>query len=43
MSQEAGLKYRKRILEHGGSQNEQVFLTEFLGGEPTVELYLKYL
>jgi Zn-dependent oligopeptidase len=43
MSQEAGLKYRKRILEHGGSQNEQIALTEFLGGEPTVKVYLRYL
>ena len=43
MSQKAGLKYRKMILEHGGSQDEQTALMEFLGGQPTVEVYLRYL
>lgn len=43
MSQKAGLKYRKMILEHGGSQDEQMALTEFLGEEATVKVYLKYL
>lgn len=43
MSQEAGLRYRKMILEHGGSQDEEVALVEFLGGEPTVKAYLRYL
>ncbi|KAJ5153222.1 uncharacterized protein N7482_009700 [Penicillium canariense] len=43
MSQEAGLKYRKMILEHGGSQDEHMALVEFLGGEPTVEVFLRYL
>jgi metallopeptidase MepB len=43
MSQEAGLKYRKMILENGGSQDEQMALVEFLGGEPTVQIYLRHL
>lgn len=43
MSQEAGLRYRKMILEPGGSKDEQDFLVEFLGRDPTVEVYLKYI
>ncbi|KAJ5963101.1 hypothetical protein N7481_013406 [Penicillium waksmanii] len=43
MSQEAGLKLRKMILEHGGSKDEKMALVEFLGGEPTVKVYLRYL
>ena len=42
-SQETGLKYRNMILEPGGSQDEYKALVEFLGREPTVEIYLKYL
>lgn len=43
MSQEAGLRYRKMILELGGSQDEHESLVDFLGREPTVEVYLRYL
>lgn len=43
MSQSAGLKYRKMILEHGGGQDESMALVKFLGREPTVKVYLRYL
>jgi hypothetical protein len=31
------------ILEHGGSEYEKMALEEFLGDEPTIKVYLRYL
>ena len=43
MSQEAGLRYPKMILELGGSQDDRESLVDFLGWEPRLEIYLRYL
>lgn len=34
MSREAGLRYRRTVLEKGGSADEMALLREFLGREP---------
>jgi metallopeptidase MepB len=34
MSREAGLRYRRGVLEKGGSVDEMALLTEFLGRKP---------
>ncbi|KAJ5722262.1 hypothetical protein N7488_000297 [Penicillium malachiteum] len=43
MSRETGLKYRKLILEPGGTGNELDAVKEFLRKEPTAEAYLRDL
>ncbi|GLA73723.1 hypothetical protein AtubIFM55763_004655 [Aspergillus tubingensis] len=40
MSAEAGLRYRRMILAHGGSRDELEMLREFLGRSPSPEAYL---
>lgn len=43
MSQEAGLRYRKIILEKGGRDGEERAVHEFLGREPRIDAYLSDL
>lgn len=43
MNGEAGRRYRKLILERGGSMDENVMLKEFLGREPNPENFYKDL
>ncbi|KAJ4153750.1 hypothetical protein LMH87_010224 [Akanthomyces muscarius] len=43
MSGEAGRRYRKLVLERGGSMDENVMLKEFLGREPNPENFYKDL
>lgn len=41
LNQDAGLKYRKMILNYGGSQDEWKLLTSFLGRDPNIQAYFK--
>ncbi|KAJ5711821.1 thimet oligopeptidase [Penicillium malachiteum] len=43
VSQEAAMKYRRRILDHGGSKDEHKAVKEFLGRAPTSDAYLQDL
>lgn len=43
MSPEAGRKYRKMVLEYGGSKDENEMLKEILGREPNSEAFYKEL
>ncbi|KAJ5738646.1 thimet oligopeptidase, partial [Penicillium malachiteum] len=43
VSQEAAMKYRRRILDHGGSKNEHKAVEEFLRRAPTSDAYLRDL
>lgn len=43
MNGEAGRRYRKLVLERGGSMDENVMLLEFLGREPNPENFYKEL
>ncbi|RAH46718.1 M3 family metallopeptidase [Aspergillus brunneoviolaceus CBS 621.78] len=43
MSREAGLAYRRGILEHGGSREEWGLITGLLGREPGLGAYLREL
>ena len=37
----AGLSYREKVLEPGGSKDASVLLRDFLGREPTQDAFLK--
>lgn len=41
MSRDASLRYRKMILDYGGSQDEWGLLTDFLGRDPDIQAYLR--
>ncbi|RAL16577.1 M3 family metallopeptidase [Aspergillus homomorphus CBS 101889] len=43
MSREAGLVYRRAILEYGGSRDERGLVVAFLGREPALQAYLSEL
>ncbi|KAM0786272.1 hypothetical protein ACM66B_001752 [Microbotryomycetes sp. NB124-2] len=43
MSPESGIKYRREILEPGGSRDEMDSLVKFLGRKPTADAFLKSL
>lgn len=43
MSKEQGRRYRKVVLEKGGSVDEMEFLKEFLGREPSTEPFYQEL
>lgn len=43
MDKEQGRRYRKIVLERGGSVDEMEFLTEFLGREPSTEPFYREL
>jgi metallopeptidase MepB len=43
MDKEQGRRYRKTVLEKGGSRDEMEFLTEFLGRPPNSEAFYKEL
>lgn len=43
MDGEQGRRYRKTVLEKGGSRDEMAFLTEFLGREPSSEAFYREL
>lgn len=43
MDKEQGRRYRRTVLEKGGSQDEMEFLTEFLGREPSTEPFYREL
>ncbi|KAH6981545.1 metallopeptidase MepB [Ilyonectria sp. MPI-CAGE-AT-0026] len=43
MDSEEGIRYRHTLLEKGGSQDEMVTLTEFLGREPEMNSFYKEL
>jgi len=38
-----GLRYRRMILEKGGSQDEMEMLSEFLGRQPSTEAFYREL
>lgn len=40
---EAGRRYRRMVLEKGGSQNEMETVVQFLGRRPTSEAFYKSL
>lgn len=41
MNKAAGRRYRYQVLEKGGSQDEMVTLTNFLGREPETTAFYK--
>lgn len=41
MNKAAGRRYRYQVLEKGGSQDEMVTLTKFLGREPETTAFYK--
>jgi Zn-dependent oligopeptidase len=41
MSPEAGLRYRKMVLDKGGSVDEAKMVAAFLGREPNSDAYLE--
>jgi len=43
MNGEMGRKYRKTVLERGGSRDEMENLIEFLGRKPSTEAFYKDL
>lgn len=43
MNCKEGIRYRHTLLEKGGSQDEMVTLTEFLGREPGMKPFYKEL
>lgn len=43
MSREAGLRYRRMVLEKGGGQDEMLTLTQFLGRKPSSEPFFRDL
>lgn len=43
LSQEMGMKYRREILQPGGSREEMDSLTAFLGRKPNNEAFMKKL
>ncbi|PYH99211.1 thimet oligopeptidase [Aspergillus ellipticus CBS 707.79] len=43
LSQQAAMKYRRQILEHGGSKDEHKAVKDFLGRAPTSDAYLQDL
>lgn len=43
MNTEQGRRYRQTVLEKGGSQDEMLSLTQFLGREPNAEAFYKEL
>lgn len=43
MNPEVGKRYRKLVLERGGSMDENLILKEFLGREPNSEAFYKSL
>ena len=42
-TKEAGLRYRREVLEPGGSRPEMDILTDYLGHRPDLRPYLKWL
>ena len=43
MNKDEGRRYRKIVLEKGGSQDEMNTLREFLGRDPSIEAFYKDL
>lgn len=43
MSKEGGRRYRKMVLQFGGSQPEMKTLTDYLGREPSTRPYFEFL
>ena len=43
MNPEEGRRYRKTVLEPGGSQDEMQILVNFLGRKPSTEAFYKEL
>jgi len=43
MSHEVGLRYRRTVLEKGGSVDEMALLREFLGREPSSRAFYEEL
>lgn len=43
LSPEAGLRYRREILQPGGEREEMESLTKFLGRAPSNEAFMKKL
>jgi len=41
MNASEGLRYRRMILEKGGSQDEMKILSEFLGREPSTDAFYR--
>ena len=43
MDGKEGRRYRRTVLERGGSMDEMAFLKEFLGREPSTESFYREL